>query len=451
MNDGVSSAEPTELYRYADRGRHWSDQLGGAARRLAHALSYFATSCTGGSTVAAPELADKLRRYLDDLAAGDAWVRQVGRGFELAGDGEPPRTSLQPGASARIHGTTPSAFGASSPEHQGNRALIGKPGGGSGRAASALIDPREPPSDVEPDFPDDVPPFDASDELWTQADVAGTFSLAYEDDRIRALRGGRWVCQPGGPAPAPHHLNGDATGFPESDLHFEVTRQGDAMVGEMHICWHGGDRDHYWAPAPLKLTMSSDGNHLTGTWDDHVHDQTVDVALSRITVAPLTPNDFGLPPTNLEIYGYGVKKVHRLDGTIANVAEAYIFDPETDERIVRHGGIDFTSRDESWLVDNLPFATPVGGLVHIYPDSAWNTIGLRLDTGDWLQFLHGSEIAVGTGQRVDAGTVLGKTGATGATTLHLHVQARSIDGTYVSPDRAVDRARQAVKSAAPGV
>jgi hypothetical protein len=314
---------------------------------------------------------------------------------------------------------------------------------------TAATDRLDPPSDDEPDFPSDVPPFDDPDELWTHAGVAGTFRLAFENGQHRALRGEKWVCQPNGPAPAATSPNGNAAGYPESDLHFSATRLGDTLVGDLDICWHDGDRNHYWAPAPLQLTISEAGDNMSGSWDDHVNKQAVDVSLSRISVSPLTSDDFGLPQTNLETYGYSVMKVYRTDGTIANASEDYAFNPETDQQIVRHGGIDFTSRDEGWIVSTLPFATPVRGLVHVYLQSAWNTIGLRLDTGDWLQFLHATEVSVQTGQRVDAGTVLGKTGATGATTIHLHVQARSADGALLNPVRVVDRARRAAQLAAP--
>src|SRR5207253_717937 len=94
---------------------------------------------------------------------------------------------------------------------------------------------------------------------------------------------------------------------------------------------------------------------------------------------------------------------------------------------------------------NLPFSSPVRGIAYVYPNSAWNTVGLRLDTGDWLQFLHSSEASVQAGQLVEAGTVIGKTGAIGAPTIQLHVQARSSDGSYQNPEVVIDRAQQAAQ------
>src|SRR5262249_58668928 len=118
--------------------------------------------------------------------------------------------------------------------------------------------------------------------------------------------------------------------------------------------------------------------------------------LSRADVERLAPEDLGLPPTNLAIRGYDVLAARRADGTIANVSDDYIHDPDADEAVVRHRGVDFTSRDAGWVVAPLPFAAPVGGTVHVYADSSWNTIGLRLDTGDWLQFLHAGAAFVQT-------------------------------------------------------
>jgi hypothetical protein len=457
VSEPVISVEPAELYVYAKRGRLLSDQLAVSARRLARALQFFATTCSGASAVASPGLADKLQRYCDDLFTHDDWVRDVGEAFERAARGQPlPATQTidsfssarepNAGASGERAGTvvTPdgTAGGTTGLTGSDDRTVVGKPGGGATRVVPAVGYSPEPPADAEPDLPADTPSFDVPDELWTQADVPGTFLLVYANDRLRALRGGSWVCGPGGPVPAVPPASGIAGDTSASDYHFEATRQGNLVVGEIQICWHNGDSPPHWAPAPLQVTFSANGDRLTGRWDDQVHHQSNNVDLSRVVVPPLTSDDFGLPPTNLRIYDYGVLKVQRLDGTIANVVENYMFDPELDEQIVRHGGIDFTSRDDKWLVARLTFATPVGGVVELYPNSTWSTIGLRLDTGDWLQFLHASEIAVGTGQRVEAGAVLGKTGAIGTTTIHLHVQARSADGTTLSPDAVVNRARR---------
>jgi murein DD-endopeptidase MepM/ murein hydrolase activator NlpD len=61
-----------------------------------------------------------------------------------------------------------------------------------------------------------------------------------------------------------------------------------------------------------------------------------------------------------------------------------------------------------------PFTAGVPGTVHIVPNSPWNSIEVRLDNGDIIQYLHASRIDVQEAQRVDSDTVLGMTGSTGA-------------------------------------
>jgi hypothetical protein len=467
LDESVSSAEPSALYRFADRGRHLSAHLRDAARRLNLALIDYRSRCTGIPPVATPDLAEKLQRYLDEIDAWDAWVRQVGRAFEAAGDGELLPPSLPFGAVTPILGslasgvptaggealTTRGPVGAgtssepSSAMRPGSAALTGTPGGGNGRQVTvADATPTEPPLDEEPDLPADAPFFDALDGIWTQSDVAGEFYLRADDGAVHALRGQNWVCLPGGPSPAAGPSDATTSGGLVSSRHFTATRQGNDLVGEMDVCWHDGQEGHNWEPAPLHLTLSDDGDQLTGTWQNRVSGAAVELTLTRAEVTPLAPEDLGLPPTNLAIRGYGVLKAHRLDGTIATVPEEYMYDPDADEQLVRHRGVDFTSRDVGWIVTPLPFGAPAGGTVHVYPDSPWNTIGLRLDTGDWLQFLHASEVLVQPGQRVEAGATLGKTGATGASAIHLHLQARSPAGAFLDPRRVVARARRAARA-----
>jgi hypothetical protein len=220
-----------------------------------------------------------------------------------------------------------------------------------------------------------------------------------------------------------------------------VTQDGDRLVGEMAICWFGEGEAPTWAPATFELAPEADGQRLVGSWRDDARGQGEAVTLARVLDPLLAPEDFGLPATNLRTYGYGVKKAHRKDGTIATVPEDYVFDSEVDDEVVRHVGFDFSSRNDTWVVGSLPFATPVAGSVHLYASSPWNTIGLRLATGEWLQFLHAREIHVQDGEWVDAGTTLGTTGATGATTIQLHVQGRTFAGDPVNPDSVVARAR----------
>jgi hypothetical protein len=293
------------------------------------------------------------------------------------------------------------------------------------------------PADERPDLPADAPAPDELNGFWRADDSGETFLINQDRAGLRASRGQAWVCRPAGPArPA-----GVADGYPLSDEHFQVQRSGDQLRGELQVCWFGGGEDPNWAPAALQLTLGADHDSLAGSWRDDLGNQEVALHLSRLPVTPVSAEDFGLPAVNLRIHDYGVKRVARLDGTVVTVSEEYDLSPDTDIEIVRHTGIDFSSRNENWVVAPLPFATPIGGRIYVYPGSPWNTIAVLLETGDQLQFQHAGEIRVQTGEQVAAGTILGVTGATGTSVIHLHVQAKNSTGDFVSPDWVVARVR----------
>jgi hypothetical protein len=329
----------------------------------------------------------------------------------------------------------------------GGGPFAGNPGGGSGGGGSDSAPlPGTPATPASPAEPSDSPPDSSSAPprrqdlagVWIQDDAPGQFYIAVEDGTIRAHRGQPWVCLPTGPAPS---ADGAAVGSPQNEVYFQATADGRHVQGQVAVCWYGGDEDPHWAPAPLELSLADDGNRLTGTWQDDARGRTVDLALARQPAPELTAEDFGLPGTNLRIYDYGAKRAFRADGTIVSVPNDYAQNSESDEEVLWHMGIDFASRDERWIVTSLPFTTPVGGIAHVFPESPWKTFSIRLDTGDELQFLHAGEIHVQTGDRVEAGTILGKTGATGAATIHLHVQAKDANGDVASPDWVIARAR----------
>jgi Peptidase family M23 len=335
-------------------------------------------------------------------------------------------------ASARTTGSPSEQFG-------------GRLGGGSGGPASSGPPPDGPagvPPDDRPDFPPEYPqPADLSGQ-WVQDGAAGAFFLDVAGNQVIARRGQPWICGPAGPAPA----NGAPGALLTNDRHFEGQLAGRDLVGQVAVCWSGNGEAPTWAMAPLRLTVDPDGEQFVGSWHDDFRDDDVSVALSRVPIPLLAAEDFGLPPTNLRIYGYGIKKVYRQNGLIVTVPEDYVLDPEADDEVVRHLGIDYTSRNDRWVLASLPFATPVAGTVHLVSSSPWNTIALQLVTGDWLQILHASAIQVQDGQHVAGGTILGTTGSTGASTLHLHIQARTSRGDPANPDVIVALARQVISS-----
>lgn len=176
---------------------------------------------------------------------------------------------------------------------------------------------------------------------------------------------------------------------------------------------------------------------------------------------------FGLPEENQRTSEYDVRRVFRKDGTVVTVSDDYVFNRKTDKSIQeKHKGLDFQSRLNG-IPTPLPFKTPMGGVVSYDPNSHWNTITLTLDNGNYIQFLHASEVFVTSG-RVEPGTVLGVTGGTGvgqktvqttkgkqgkktktiqvkdpnAHPVHLHVQAKDRSGNYIDPDMAFAEACQ---------
>jgi Peptidase family M23 len=318
--------------------------------------------------------------------------------------------------------------------------FAGKPGGGNATAGGAGAPAPPAPANDSPDLPPDSPPPDDLTGFWTSDETGDSFLLTVDGGALRAYRGQPWACRPSGPGP----VTGAVDGYPSTDEYLHVQRHGDDLSGEIEVCWFGGGAEPYWIGAPLTLSLSADRDALVGSWHDDLANREVELHLTRQPVPELGADEFGLPAINLRAYDYGPKVVHQTTGLIAVVPEGYVLDPETDESLVRHMGIDFTSRDDRWVVASLPFSTPVGGTVYVYPTSPWNTIAVLLDTGEQLQFLHADDVQVQSGARVDAGTILGRTGATGATTIHLHVQAKNAQGDFISPDWAIARARSAV-------
>jgi hypothetical protein len=292
------------------------------------------------------------------------------------------------------------------------------------------------PADDAPDVPADTALPATLDGYW-QNEAGDIFVLSQSGDSIAALRGQPWVCRPSGPA----RFDNLSDGYAQTQDFFQVQRTGEDLVGQMEVCWFGGGEEPNWAPVALRLTLGSDADALSGSWRDDAANRDVPLALSRLPVPTLAPVDFGLPPTSLRIADYGVKLVSRTDGTRLTVPEKYVFDPATDDALVRHTGLDFVSRDERWVVASVPFTSPVRGQVYVYPQSEWNTVAVLLETGDQLQFLHAASLAVRSGEWVEAGTILGATGSAGASVIQLHVQAKNRKGEFVSPDWVVERAR----------
>ena len=88
MSRAISAALPPTLYRYTDVALRLDSELGSESNRLAGVLHHFEATCREpGMAVRVSHLADMLGGFARDNQPFDAWVRTVGRGFELADRG----------------------------------------------------------------------------------------------------------------------------------------------------------------------------------------------------------------------------------------------------------------------------------------------------------------------------------------------------------------------------
>lgn len=85
MNYAISSAQPVQLYRYADVARRIDRELAAESGSLGACLRHFEATCREpGYSIGVSYLADALRAYAYAAEPVDQWVHTVGRGFERA-------------------------------------------------------------------------------------------------------------------------------------------------------------------------------------------------------------------------------------------------------------------------------------------------------------------------------------------------------------------------------
>lgn len=85
MSFAISSAQPAQLYRYADVARRIDHELAAEGNSLGAHLRHFEAACReSGYSISASYLADALRAYAYAVEPMDCWVQTVGRGFERA-------------------------------------------------------------------------------------------------------------------------------------------------------------------------------------------------------------------------------------------------------------------------------------------------------------------------------------------------------------------------------
>jgi murein DD-endopeptidase MepM/ murein hydrolase activator NlpD len=143
-------------------------------------------------------------------------------------------------------------------------------------------------------------------------------------------------------------------------------------------------------------------------------------------------DDLGLPagnrrsaePDEVRIYVQGTRTFVRA------LTSDYTLNANEEARF--HNGVDIQSRrTPTSNPEPLPFRAGVyGEVIEARPGA----IAVRLANGNVMEYYHCSRADVKVKDKVEPGTVLGMTGSVGTKRIHLHVQARDVDGRLVNPD-----------------
>ncbi|MFN7984907.1 MAG: hypothetical protein U0Q11_23945 [Vicinamibacterales bacterium] len=140
-----------------------------------------------------------------------------------------------------------------------------------------------------------------------------------------------------------------------------------------------------------------------------------------------TAADFGLPANNQTSATFDEMRVYRRtsNGLQFDKSVPPFYVPNAAEVKKLHHATDFQSRDTSGNIAPLEFKTPVAGRVTI-EGPKYNAVKITTPNGGVVRLLHASEVNRDLdGKQVEAGTVLGRTGSTGAGVAHLHVETRN--------------------------
>lgn len=278
-----------------------------------------------------------------------------------------------------------------------------------------------------PDFSEDFPSERNLNGLWE--DGGREIRITQSGNAVTALYVMPHTCD-----------HADGTGeMSETDLDFNGTIDGDRVTGEIIICRYGfDDGGNGFIPTTFEVSINADDTEMRGTWYNNVDDLDEALMITRLGCLEKSADDYGLPAGNVVNSEYNANRVYRKDGSVQTVPDDYVLNPETDNEVRRHRGVDYSSMDENGTITEVEFTAGVSGVATVVAGSAWNTINVTLPNGNVIQYLHASEIHVTNGQQVSPGTVLGKTGDTGANAIHLHVQAKDANGNYINPSCAED-------------
>jgi len=137
-------------------------------------------------------------------------------------------------------------------------------------------------------------------------------------------------------------------------------------------------------------------------------------------------SDFGLPRSNRITSTFEQKRVYSGNEFVKDVEPYYV--PNRGESKRQHNAIDIQSRNSSGRIASMPYKTPVAGTVAVL-GGKYNIVSVTTPQGGELRFHHSSEVNQQlNGKFVPAGTVLGRTGKTGTSVIHLHVETRNPEG-----------------------
>jgi hypothetical protein len=276
-----------------------------------------------------------------------------------------------------------------------------------------------------PDFSEDFPSEHNLNGLWE--DGGREIRITQSGNAVTALYLEPAICD----------FADGSGGTSETDLDFDGMIDGDKVTGDIIVCRYGfDDGSNGHVPTTFEMTINEDDTEMTGTWYDNVDDRDVPLTVTRLGCLDKSADDYGLPAGNVVNSEYNANRVYRKDGSVQTVPDDYVLNPETDDEVRRHRGVDYSSMDENGTITEVEFTAGVSGVATVVAGSAWNTINVTLPNGNVIQYLHASEIHVTNGQQVSPGTVLGKTGDTGANAIHLHVQAKDANGNYINPSCA---------------
>jgi murein DD-endopeptidase MepM/ murein hydrolase activator NlpD len=170
----------------------------------------------------------------------------------------------------------------------------------------------------------------------------------------------------------------------------------------------------------------------------------------------IKPEQLGLPKGSTRTSEPFVTRIYKTDDNNAilqkqpdgypfTVTSEYTLKDNEDARV--HGGVDLASPAPGGKARApLDFKAGVYGVVLKAGDGPWGTISVQIADGSLIQYLHTTFSHVKVGDIVAPDTLLGATGRTGTSVIHLHIQAKDKFGNPISPELAFRTGQQKLES-----